>query len=171
MKLDMIRPKNETEGLLLSIPKNCETPIKTTHKKAEESSEFKLIKPGETFSSKPPISFEGSWMIGLTDLEVYNSICNITHENKEFELYTDTFDEFSIEDLKDELEQILNISKITNEHLQDKTLGPHINSTYRKLETEKRLTNGYYMLLMGYARSPFRDFESYHRIVVGIAQK
>ena len=29
----MIRPKNETEKLLLSITKNCETLIEQTHKK------------------------------------------------------------------------------------------------------------------------------------------
>ena len=30
------------------------------------------------------------------------------------------------------------------------------------------MTDGYIILLMGYARSPFRDFESYLRIVVGL---
>ena len=38
----MIRPKNETENLLLSITKNCETLIKQTHRKAEETLEFKI---------------------------------------------------------------------------------------------------------------------------------
>ena len=42
MKLIMIRPKNETEDLLLSINKNCETLIKQTHGKTEETLEFKL---------------------------------------------------------------------------------------------------------------------------------
>ena len=31
-----------------------------------------------------------------------------------------------------------------------------------------RKTDGYIILLMGYARSPFRDFKSYLRIVVGL---
>ena len=31
MNLNMIRPKNETENLLLSVTKNCETLIKQTH--------------------------------------------------------------------------------------------------------------------------------------------
>ena len=47
----MIRPKNETENLLLSITKNCETLIEQTHRKAEETLEFKMIKPRETFHS------------------------------------------------------------------------------------------------------------------------
>ena len=32
MNLNMIRPKNEAEGLLLSITKNCERLIQQTHK-------------------------------------------------------------------------------------------------------------------------------------------
>ena len=52
-------------------------------------------------------------MIGLTSLEVYNSTFNTNDENNKFELYTDTFDEFSFEELKDELEKILSISDIT----------------------------------------------------------
>ena len=83
----MIRPKNETENLLLSNTKNCETLIEQTHRKAEETLEFKMIKPRETFHFKPPIQVKGDWMIGLTDLEVYNSIFNITEENDKFDLY------------------------------------------------------------------------------------
>ena len=107
-------------------------------------------------------------MLGLMTLEVYNSIFNITHENNKFELHTDTFDEFSLEELKDELEEIVNISNNSHEHLQDEIIGPRIFSAYKKIETGKRRTDGYYMFLMGYARSPFRDFESYLRIVVGL---
>ena len=74
----MIQPKNKTEDLLLSITKNCETLIEQTHTKAEETLEFKMNKPRETFQFKPPIQIEGDWIIGLTDLEVYNTIFNIT---------------------------------------------------------------------------------------------
>ena len=31
MNSDMVLPKNETQGFLLSFTKNCETPIKQTH--------------------------------------------------------------------------------------------------------------------------------------------
>ena len=55
MNLIMICPKNETEDLLLSITKNCETLIEQTHRKAEETLEFKMTKPRETFHFKPPI--------------------------------------------------------------------------------------------------------------------
>ena len=64
----MIRPKNETEDLLLSITKNCETLIEQTHRKPQETLEFKMIKPRKTFHFKPPIQIQGDWMIGLADL-------------------------------------------------------------------------------------------------------
>ena len=168
MNLNMIQPKNETEDLLLSITKNCKTLIEQTHRKAEETLEFKMFKPRETFHFRPPIQIQGFWMIGLTDLEVYNSIFNITKKNNKFELYTDTFDEFSFEKLKDELEEILNIPNITDYHLEDETIGPRIIKTFWDLRSETSCNDGYIILLMGYARSPFRDFESYLRIVVGL---
>ena len=80
----MIRPKNEREDLLLSITKNCETLIEQTHRKPEETLEFKMIKPRKSFHFKPPIQIKGDWMIGLVVLEVYNSIFNITEENIKF---------------------------------------------------------------------------------------
>ena len=70
MNLNMNRPKNETEDVLLSITKNCETLIDQTHRKAEETLEFKMIKPIETFHFKPPIQIKGDWLVDLTDLEV-----------------------------------------------------------------------------------------------------
>ena len=60
MNLNMIQAKNETEDLLLSITKNCETRVEQTHRKAEESMEFKKIQSKQTFHFKPPISIEGS---------------------------------------------------------------------------------------------------------------
>ena len=145
----MIQPKNEREDLLLSITKNCERFIEQTHRKPEETLEFKMIKPRETFHFNPPIHIKGDWMIGLIDLEVYNSIFNITEENKKFNLSTDTFDEFSFEELKDELEEILDFSKITDDHLEDEKMGPPIIQGYWKLRSEKSDTDGYILLLKG----------------------
>ena len=45
MNLNIIRPKNETEKLLLPITKNCETLIGQTHRKPEETLEFKHVGP------------------------------------------------------------------------------------------------------------------------------
>ena len=160
----MIRPKNETEDLLLSITKNCETLIERTHRKPEETLEFKMNKSRETFHFNPPINTKGDWMLGLVDLEVYNSVFNIKKENNKFELYTLTSDEFSYSELKDEIEEILGISNITDNHLEDETIAPRIFETYRKLALEKASTDGYTILLMAYARSPFPDFESFLRM-------
>ena len=170
MNINTIRPKTETEDLLLSITKNCETLIEQTHRKPEETLEFKMIKPRETFHFKTPIHIKGDRMLGLIDLEVYNSIFNITTENNKFELYTDTFDEFLFTELEDEVEEILNIPNITDAHLEDDTLGPQIADTYWELRSDKSSHDGYIILLMGYARSAFRDFESYLRIIIGLEE-
>ena len=50
MNINMIRPKTQTEDLLLSITKNCETLIKQTHRKAEETVEFKMKKIKRNYS-------------------------------------------------------------------------------------------------------------------------
>ena len=166
----MIKPKNETENLILSITKNCEKLVEQTHRKPEETLEFKMLKPRETFHFYTPLHTKGDWMLGLIDLEVYHSIFNITKENNKFELYTDTFDEFSFEELKDEVEEILNISNITEDHLEDETLAPRIAETYWKLRSDKSKRDDYTLLLTGYANSSFRDFESYLRIIIGLEE-
>ena len=49
----MIHPKIETQDLLLSITKICETPIEQTHREAEGTLEFKTIKPKKNTSFQP----------------------------------------------------------------------------------------------------------------------
>ena len=62
--------------------------------------------------------------------------------------------------------EILHISKVRSEHLQDdKKMGPRIISAYEELESETGWTDGYYMLLLVYGRLPFRDFKSHLRVV------
>ena len=167
----MIQPMNKTEDLLLLITKNCETIIKQTHRKAEETLEFKMVKPRETFHFKPPIQFQGDWMIGLINLEVYNSIFNLTEENNKFEIYRDTSAKFGFLELKDEIEDILNIPHITNKHLDDEIIGQRIIDEYYKLSTEKMNTDGYMILFLDYSASSFRDFESYLRLVIGLDEE
>ena len=57
----MILPRKETEDLFLLMTKTCETLIKQTHKKAEETLEVKPSHPRQTFHFNPLISIEGSW--------------------------------------------------------------------------------------------------------------
>ena len=72
MNLDIVRPENETEDLLLSISKNCETLIEQTHTKLQETLDFEIAKPRKTFSNKRSINlgFDSNCMVGLTKLEV-----------------------------------------------------------------------------------------------------
>ena len=141
---------------------------KQAHRKAKETLEFKLTQPREAFSSKPSISIQKSGMMGLTTLEVYKFISNITEEQKQFDLYTDTIEEFSIAELKDELKEILSISDITPKHLQQGKIGPRITKAFKKLRSEKSGSDVSFLVIMGYARSPVRDFEVFLRIVVGL---
>ena len=110
-------------------------------------------------------------MIGLTDLEVYNSIFNITEGKNKFEIYRDTPTKFQFLDLKDGLEEILNIPHITREHLLDDETASRIIDEYHKLSHEKKNSDGYTILLLNYSRSQFRDFESYLRIRVGLEEE
>ena len=58
-------------------------------------------------------------------------------KKNKFELYTDTFDESSSEELKDELDEILSFSDITPQHLQHEIIGPRNIRATKKLRLEK----------------------------------
>ena len=152
----------------MSITKSCETLNKQTSRGAEETLDFKLTKSRDTFFFKSAVSIDGSWMLWLTSLEFYISVFNITEHKIKFELYTATFDEFSFEELKDEVEEVLITSDILSSHLQHEIVGPRITQTYKKLGAEKSSIDDFIIILMGYARSEFRDVESYLRIVGGL---
>ena len=169
----MIRPKTETEDLLLSITKNCETLIEKTHTKPQETLEFKMIKPRETFHFKPPIQITGDWMIGLTDLKVYKSIFNITEENNKFDLYKFPDEKaggVTYEKVRDEIGKDLDIEDITAADLQYEILGPIIIEEYRKQLT-KRMNDEQYMIILAiYTSSVFQDFESFLRTQIDLVE-
>ena len=169
----MIRPKNPTEDLLLSITKNCETLIDQTQRKAEEALEFKMIKPRETFHFKPSIQVKGDWMIGLVDLEVYNSIFNITEENNKFELYKFPDEKaggITYTKVRDEIERDLDISDITDADLQDDIIGPIIIEEYVEQVTKRMKDDKYMEILARYTKSVFQDFESFLRTEVDLVE-
>ena len=173
MNLNMIQPKDETEDLLLSITKNCETLIKNTHRKPEETLEFKMNKPRETFHFSSPIQIKGDWMIGLTSLEVYNSIFNITEENNKFDVYKfpdEKIGGISYEKVKDEIERDLDILDITASDLQDDIIAPIIIKEYREQVIKRMNDVGYMNILAGYAGSVFQDFESYLRTEIDLVE-
>ena len=169
----MTRPKNETEFSILSITKNCETLIEQTHRKAEETLEFKLIKPRETFHFRPPIQVKGDWMLGLVDLEVYNSIFIITEENDKFELYKFPEEKaggVTYEKVRDEIEKDLGIEDITAADLQDDIIGPIIIEEYREQVTKRMKDEQYMNILAIFSRSVFQDFESFFRTQIDLIE-
>ena len=169
----MIQPINETEDLLVSITKNCETLIEQTHRKAEETLEFKMVNPRETFHFKPPIQIKGDWMIGLTGLEVYNSIFNITEENNKFQLYkfpNEKAGGVTYTKVRDEIEKDLDIEDITAEDLQDDIIGPNIIEEYKEQVT-KRMNDEQYMNILAFSTSSvFQDFESFLRTQIDLVE-
>ena len=173
MNLNMIRPKTQTEDLLLSITKNCETLIEQTHRKAEETLEFKMNKSRETFHFKSPIQIKGDWMLGLVDLEVYNSTFNITEENNKFELYKFPDEKtggITYEKVRDEIERDLDIEDITAEDLQDEIIGPIIIKEYNEQVTKRMNDEQYMKILAIYTSSVFQDFESFLRTQIDLIE-
>ena len=173
MNLNMIRPKNQTENLLLSITKNCESLIKQTHRKAEETLEFQMNKSREIFHFNPPIQVKEDWMLGLIDLEVYNSISNITEQNNKFQFYKFPDEKaggVTYEKVRDEIEKGLDISYITATELQDDLIGPIIFEEYRKQVTKRMKDDKYMKILADYVSSVFQDFESFLRTEVDLVQ-
>ena len=98
------------------------------------------------------------------DLEVYNSIFNITEENNKFELYN-FLDEksggVSYEKVRDEIERDLDIPDIVATNLQDGIIAPIINKKYREQMTKRMKNDEYMVILSGYTSSVFQYFESY----------
>ena len=90
---------------------------------------FKVTESRETFHFKPPIQIKGSWIIGLTSVEVYTSIFKLTEENNKLKVYLFPQSKnggISYEKVRDEVEKDLEISDITPTDLQDEIMGPII---------------------------------------------
>ena len=169
----MIKPKKVTEDLLLSITKICERLVKQIHTKPQETLEFKMIKPRKTFLFNPPISIEGSWMIVLTDLEIYKSIFNITEENNNFKLYKVPDEKaggISYEKVRDEIQKDLDISDITASDFEGDIIAPIIFEEYKAQVTKRMEDGGYMIILSVYLRSVFQDFESYLRTEIELVE-
>ena len=173
MNLHMITPKNEIEDFLLSITKNCRTLVDQTYKRPEEALEFKKTKSKETFHFNPPIQVKEVWMLGLVDLEVYNSIFNIREENSKFKIYKfrdEKIGGITYEKARNEIEKDLDIEGITAEDLQDEIIGPLIIREYEK-QVSKRMNDEQYLnILTIYSSSVFQDFESFLRSQIDLIE-
>ena len=73
---------DKKESLLLSIAKSNQEIVENTHSKPQETLEFEMTKQKESFSFDVPLDLPEQWMMGVTSLEVYNTVYNITEKNK-----------------------------------------------------------------------------------------
>ena len=76
----------DNESLLLSIAKSNLDIVENTLSKPQETLEFKMNKQKESFSFDIPLDLPEQWMMGVTSLEVYNSVNNITNKNNSFQI-------------------------------------------------------------------------------------
>ena len=92
--------------LLLLIKKLTDALIQQTKTKPQETLEFKMIKPMQTFSFNPPRNLveEGKWLMAVSLFDCTNSVYNITNENNSFSIiipghYENEFVEKTIDEL------------------------------------------------------------------------
>ena len=169
----MIRPKIATKDLLLSITKNCETLIHQTGTRGQEMLECKKVKPRAFFHFNPPLEVKDDWMIGLTTLEVHNSVFNITEEIIKFELYKFSDEKaggVSYEKVRDEIGKGLDTSDNTYADLQDDIICPNIIEDYREQVTKRMEDDKYMIVLALYIVSIFQDFKSFLRTEIDLVE-
>ena len=86
MDLSTFVTYDKKESLLLSIAKSSQEIVDNTHSKPQETLEFKMNKQKESFSFDVPLQLNGKWMMGVTSLEVYNTVYNITNSSNKLEI-------------------------------------------------------------------------------------
>ena len=69
----------------MSIAKSDLDFVENTLSKPEETVEFKMTKQKESFSFDVHLELPEQWMMGITSLEVYNTVYNNTEKNNKFE--------------------------------------------------------------------------------------
>ena len=77
---------DKKESLLLSIAKSNLNFVENTLSKPQETLEFKKNKQKESFSFDVPLELPEQWMMGVTSLEVFNTVYNITEKNNKLEV-------------------------------------------------------------------------------------
>ena len=86
MDLSIFITYDKKEFLLLSIAKSNQEIVENTHSKPQETLEFEMTKQKESFSFDVPLELPEKWMMGVTSLEVYNTVYNITEKNNKLEI-------------------------------------------------------------------------------------
>ena len=78
---------DKKESLLLSIAKPNQEIVENTHSKQQETLELKMNKQKESFSFDVPLDLPEQWMMGVTSLEVYITVYNITEKNNKIKFF------------------------------------------------------------------------------------
>ena len=129
MDLSTFVTYDKKESLLLSIAKSNQEVGENIHSKPQETLEFKMTKQKESFSFDVPLELPEKWMMGVTRLEVYNTVYNITEKNNKLAILL----------TKQQLE----------EHRVDTDLVPNIKNLYEASDdkfiekTNALITNSY----------------------------
>ena len=71
----------------MSIAKSNLDFVENTLSKPQETLEIKMTKQKESFSFDSPLEMPEQWMMGVTSLEVYNTVYNITEKSKKLEIH------------------------------------------------------------------------------------
>ena len=86
MDLSTFVTYDKKEFLLSSIAKSNQEIVENTQSKPQETLEFKMTKQKESFSFDVPLILNEKWMMGVTSLEVYNTVYNIKEKNNKLEI-------------------------------------------------------------------------------------
>ena len=87
MDLSNVTPNNQNETLLLEMVKKLNEIEQNTHTKPQETLEFKMTKPKQTFHFDKDLIIPEKWLMGLVNLQVYNTVYNITERNNKLSHY------------------------------------------------------------------------------------
>ena len=86
MDLSTFVTNDKKESLLLNIAKSNQKIVENTHSKPQETPEFKMTKQKESFSFDVRLHLNEKWMMGVTSLEVYNTVYNTTEKNNKLQI-------------------------------------------------------------------------------------
>ena len=81
MDLSTFVTYDKKEFILLNIAKSKQEIVENTHSKPRETLEFKMTNQKESFSFDVLFQLNEKWMMGVTSLEVYNTVYNNTEKN------------------------------------------------------------------------------------------
>ena len=85
MDLSTFVTYDKKESLLLNIAKSNQKIVENTRSKAQEVLEFKMTTQKESFSFDVPLQLNEKWMMGVTSLEVYNTVYNNTEKKNKLQ--------------------------------------------------------------------------------------